>query len=167
MLERIGYADAVIARETDDGLVLIDGHLRAGLDAEQDVPALIVDLNDAEAGEVLATLDPIAAMAETDKDALNALLDGIRDELPMEVLLPAGAPDALQEWTPDLPEFDKPENFHHRLTVHLPRDDDAAIEEFSKLLGVPITRKTKFVYWPAETKPVKHSVIGKEWVADK
>ena len=31
MLAGIGYADALIARETPDGLVLIDGHLRARL----------------------------------------------------------------------------------------------------------------------------------------
>jgi len=29
MLAKVGYADAVIARETPDGLMLIDGHLRA------------------------------------------------------------------------------------------------------------------------------------------
>ncbi len=31
MLEEVGIADAVIARETDEGLVLVDGHLRADL----------------------------------------------------------------------------------------------------------------------------------------
>ena len=31
MLERVGYADALIARETPEGLVLVDGHLRADL----------------------------------------------------------------------------------------------------------------------------------------
>ena len=78
MLERIGYADALIAREAQDGrLVLIDGHLRAGLDAEQTVPVLVTDLTEAEAGELLATLDPLAAMAETDAVSLDGLLGNL------------------------------------------------------------------------------------------
>ena len=36
MLDRVGYVDAVIARKTSDGLVLIDGHLRADLDPAAD-----------------------------------------------------------------------------------------------------------------------------------
>ena len=74
MLEKIGYADAVIARETDEGLVLVDGHLRADLDPDQTVPVLVTDLDETEAGQVLATLDPLAAMAETDTAALDKLL---------------------------------------------------------------------------------------------
>ena len=38
MLDRIGYADALIARETPDGLMLIDGHLRADLDPQAQLP---------------------------------------------------------------------------------------------------------------------------------
>ena len=77
MLAQVGYADAVIARETEDGLVLIDGHLRAGLDPEQIVPVLVTDLDEAEAGQVLATLDPLAAMAQPDTTALDALVKGL------------------------------------------------------------------------------------------
>ena len=76
-MRRVGYADALIARETADGLELIDGHLRAGLDPEQQVPVLVTDLDEHEAATVLATLDPLAGMAETDDDALTALLDEI------------------------------------------------------------------------------------------
>ena len=77
MLDRHGWADAVIARETADGYVLVDGHLRADLDPEEVIPTLIVDLDAQEAGEVLATLDPLASMAETDHDALEALMKEI------------------------------------------------------------------------------------------
>ena len=75
MLERIGYVDAVIARETPDGLMLIDGHLRADLVPDAEIPVLVVDLDEAEAGEVLATLDPLVAMAETDTEALHKLVE--------------------------------------------------------------------------------------------
>jgi hypothetical protein len=74
ILDEIGYADAVLARETPRGLELIDGHLRTSLDDEQVLPVLILDLNDEEATKMLLTLDPLAAMAETDDVALAALL---------------------------------------------------------------------------------------------
>ena len=77
ILNEIGYADAVLARDTDNGLELIDGHLRASLDDDQVVPVLILDLNNDEAKKLLLTLDPLAAMAETALDALPDLLDDV------------------------------------------------------------------------------------------
>ena len=73
ILDEIGYADAVLARETPDGLELIDGHLRASLDDEQVVPVLVLDLDADEAKQLLVTLDPLAAMAETDTEARPSL----------------------------------------------------------------------------------------------
>ena len=77
VLASVGYADAVIAREVDGQLVLIDGHLRADLDPEQVIPVLVTDLDEHEAGQVLATLDPLAAMATADNDALETLVKGL------------------------------------------------------------------------------------------
>ena len=77
LLEEIGFADAVIARETDDGLELIDGHLRQEVMGDQEIPVLIVDVTEEEADKMLATFDPLSAMAKSDKDALSILLSGI------------------------------------------------------------------------------------------
>jgi hypothetical protein len=75
-LTEIGYADALIAYETEDGLQLIDGHLRAETTPDSIVPVLVVDLNETEANKLLATLDPLAAMAQTDIEAfLNLVVD--------------------------------------------------------------------------------------------
>jgi len=74
VLDEIGFADAVIARETPVGLELIDGHLRADVMGDDEVPVLIVDLNADEALQLLLTLDPLAMMAEKDDDAVAALL---------------------------------------------------------------------------------------------
>ena len=79
-LAEIGYADALIAYETPDGLMLIDGHLRAETTPDMQVPVLITDLDEGEANKLLMTLDPLAAMANTDQDALAALLEGIKIE---------------------------------------------------------------------------------------
>lgn len=82
MLGRIGMAAAVIARETDDGeLQLIDGHLRADIADDEQVPVLVVDLDESEADQMLASFDPLGAMAQADADALAALLETL-DEPP-------------------------------------------------------------------------------------
>ena len=77
VLAEIGYADALIARETDEGLMLIDGHLRAEATPDADVPVLVLDVNEEEAEKILATLDPLAAMARPDNEALIPLLEGL------------------------------------------------------------------------------------------
>lgn len=75
ILAEVGYADALLARETPEGgLMLIDGHLRAETTPEQMVPVLILDVDEAEAAKLLAVVDPLAAMAETDGAKLDALL---------------------------------------------------------------------------------------------
>ncbi len=83
LLSEVGIADALIAREDADGrLVLLDGHLRAGLDPEQTVPVLVLDVTEEEGDKILATLDPLAAMAETDEEAFRALAEAIETEEP-------------------------------------------------------------------------------------
>src|ERR1700675_312280 len=66
LLSEIGYADALLARETPEGLPLIDGHLRAETTPDSIVPVLVLDVTEAEADKLLLTLDPLAAMAEGD-----------------------------------------------------------------------------------------------------
>src|SRR5919201_2122671 len=71
VLAEVGYADALLARELADGtLMLIDGHLRAETTPDAVVPVLVLDVDEAEADKLLATLDPLAALAETDSEAL-------------------------------------------------------------------------------------------------
>ena len=74
VLADVGFADAAIARETPDGIMLIDGHLRTEVAADSEIPVLIVDLTEEEADKVLATLDPIAAMADLNASALGSLI---------------------------------------------------------------------------------------------
>jgi hypothetical protein len=68
LLKEIGIADALIVRETSQGLMLIDGHLRKSLDPNIEWPVLILDLDEVEADKMLLTLDPLALMAETDSE---------------------------------------------------------------------------------------------------
>ena len=81
VLAEIGNADALIARELDDGaLEIIDGHLRAQTTPEMLVPVLVLDVTAAEADKLLLSLDPLAAMAEADPLRLQALLSEVRTD---------------------------------------------------------------------------------------
>ena len=81
LLTEIGYADALIARELPDGqLQLIDGHLRAATTPDAEVPVLVLDVTEEEADKILLTLDPLAAMAESDSARIQALLETVRTD---------------------------------------------------------------------------------------
>jgi hypothetical protein len=83
VLAEIGMADAVLAREGPDGkLILIDGHLRSDIVGDAEIPVLVLDVTEAEAAKLLATLDPLAAMASANEDKLKELLNSVQFESP-------------------------------------------------------------------------------------
>lgn len=101
VLGEIGYADALLAYEpvAGGGLVLIDGHLRAETTPETEVPVLVLDVDDAEASKILATLDPLAAMAESDADKLDEILRDVQTgSEALAEMLESLAEDAGCEW---------------------------------------------------------------------
>jgi len=123
MLDEVGWADALIARETPEGLELVDGHLRAGIDPDATVPVLVVDLDDEEAGKVLLTMDPIAAMAEADRAALKELMESVM--LPDESALARLTEKlASEHFTFDLPT----DSLVAGAIAAKPSESDAAIE---------------------------------------
>ena len=75
LLGGVGIANALLAYETPDGLMLIDGHARQEEAPDQLWPVLILDVDDAEANALLAALDRVGALADVDPAALVALLD--------------------------------------------------------------------------------------------
>jgi hypothetical protein len=75
LLKDVGISGALIAYHSErqgGALTLIDGHLRRGMGGAW--PVLILDVSDAEADLLLASIDPLAAMAQADAVALDALL---------------------------------------------------------------------------------------------
>ena len=79
VLNEVGWVQRVIVNQRTGHLV--DGHLRVALALRQDaptVPVLYVDLDEAEERLILASLDPLAAMAAPDKEKLRDLLDGVQ-----------------------------------------------------------------------------------------
>ena len=115
VLADIGYADAILARELPDGsLEIVDGHLRQSLDADQIVPVLVLDIDEDEAKKLLTVLDPLAAMAEANKDALGqlmmeidteseglqAMLDGLAEQEGIDLF--EGGAEELQDAEPQI-----------------------------------------------------------------
>ena len=81
LLDEVGFAGAVLARQGSDGkLVLIDGHLRKDLLPGEKIPVLVTNLTEEEGEKVLATYDPIGAMATSDKAAFSDLLKSISSD---------------------------------------------------------------------------------------
>jgi hypothetical protein len=84
LLEQVGVAAALTAYYSvrhGGQLVLIDGHCRKQ-DYDLDWPPLILDVNDAEADLLLASHDPLTALAEYDRGKLDGLLQSVRAKSP-------------------------------------------------------------------------------------
>lgn len=115
ILQEVGYAAALLARELPDGtLELIDGHLRAETTPDAEVPVLIVDLDEAEAAKLLATLDPLAAMAGANQELLSELLSGVESQSEaLQSLFESlsGKQQGLEELSLERPEPALPEAF--------------------------------------------------------
>ncbi len=81
VLNEIGFAAAVLAREADDGVLeLIDGELRADEADGHDVPVLVLDVDEAEADVLLASYDEITSMADINTDRFQSLLADLKPE---------------------------------------------------------------------------------------
>jgi ParB-like chromosome segregation protein Spo0J len=102
VLAEIGWVQRIIVNQRTGHVV--DGHARAELaisNGEQDVPVLYVDLSEDEERLVLATLDPIGAMAATDQQKLDELIAEVNtgEEALQEMLsdMHKGINDAVEE----------------------------------------------------------------------
>ena len=74
----LGNADALKVRQLEDGTYqILDGHLRADISGDQEIPCLVLDLDDEEARKLLISFDPIGAMAGTDDESLTALITSV------------------------------------------------------------------------------------------
>jgi DNA modification methylase len=99
LLEKVGYAGALLARELPDGrLMLIDGHLRKDTTPNALVPVLIVDVTEEEADLILATFDPLGTLARPDPERIKTLLETVQtDSAMIQELLRDTAGDKIWE----------------------------------------------------------------------
>lgn len=107
-LAEVGVVQNVVVNRTTGHVV--DGHLRIALalrNGQPTVPVTWIEVSEAEERLILATFDPIGALAEMDAEALDALLQeveadddalrGLLDELADDAGLHADDPPTLDE----------------------------------------------------------------------
>lgn len=118
VLAEIGFADALLARELDDGsLMLVDGHLRAETAPDAVVPVLVLDVSEQEADKILLTLDPLAGLAGVETIRLAELLESVEfssdgvTPLLDELARSAGAAEIEIDAAADRPEIDVPQSY--------------------------------------------------------
>jgi hypothetical protein len=84
----VGFARSLLAYELPDGrLKLLDGHLRRALDPDMEVDVEILDVTEDEARTLLLSIDPLAALAETQTEAHRRLHETtVTDSEPLAAL---------------------------------------------------------------------------------
>ena len=110
VLDQVGWAQNVLVNQRTGHVV--DGHLRVALAisrGEPSVPVLYVDLSEDEERLVLASLDPLAAMATTDEAKLRELLAGVSfDSEALAAMLAALAPAEPKDGLTDPDDVPEP-----------------------------------------------------------
>jgi hypothetical protein len=154
-LGEIGWVQMVIVNDTTGHVV--DGHARieeAISRHEASVPVVHVELTLDEERTVLATLDPIGAMARMDGEQYRDLINAVQinDQALRDLIantLSGGAAitaaERLAEWS-GMPTFEQEDQTGIKIVMHFATPEDRA--EFGKLLGLPLTDLTKDAWFP-------------------
>lgn len=153
VLNEVGWVQQVIVNQRTGHLV--DGHLRVSLALRREeptIPVVYVDLDEDEEALVLATIDPLAALAVTDAAKLDELLADltVNDAAVQSMInsLTAGPDvnDPNAEWV-GMPEFQQDDqSAAYRCIVNFASEED--MQAFERLVGQPIPRNTKSIWHP-------------------
>jgi ParB-like chromosome segregation protein Spo0J len=166
-LTELGFAGALVARETEDGeLEIIDGHLRfEKLDPNEKVPVVITDFNKDEADKMITVFDPIGALAGVNNEKLGALkeqitfdshdLQAVLDSIQLDKSEPQksneaeGIPGSDQaEIIPEM-ELQPDEHYDYVIVLATRRQD---WNRLTALLNLKKTRKPRTSkVWPGES----------------
>lgn len=156
VLSEVGVVQNVIVNKRT-GFV-VDGHLRISLamrEHQPTVPVTYVDLSEAEEALILATLDPIAAMATADRDKLDELLRDVStgDAAVMQMLSDLAADNGI------VPEFDAMEHWQgmpaleqedqtpvKQILINFATETD--VDRFARAVEQNVTMSTKSIWYP-------------------
>jgi len=155
ILDEVGFAGAILAYQDDEwGPTIIDGHLRQDtVTPSTKVPVVMLDVTREEARTILASFDPIGALAQADSAQLRLLLadiavssEKVAEQLEDLIgLAPELDPNA--EWS-GMPEFSQEDQTAYRqLVVNFRSPEDFAA--FEKLIEQQMTDKTRSIWYPA------------------
>tara|TARA_R110000824_G_scaffold316205_1_gene503406 strand:- start:719 stop:1981 length:1263 start_codon:yes stop_codon:yes gene_type:complete len=101
-----GWSDTLTYNETTGKL--IDGHARKSIaikEGIESVPVLIGSWTEEQEKHLLATLDPLAAMAETDAEALQSLTESLQEETEQIQSLGKKDQETLTQLTQELDNY--------------------------------------------------------------
>jgi hypothetical protein len=110
VLREVGWVTGVIVNKTTGSV--IDGHARIEealkMGEATPVPFIEVELSEDEEAKILATLDPLSAMAGADKEQLDALLRDVQtsDAAVMQMLDDLAKANGITS-APDFKEYDE------------------------------------------------------------
>jgi ParB-like nuclease domain len=163
VLKEFGFKIPMLAKS--DGSV-VDGHLR--LKAAQrmglkTVPVLLCDeWSDEQVKAFRLLVNRSATWAEWDADLLSLELQELKASDFDLALTGFGDQEIAQLFlatSTEPPQWDGMPDFHqedqlayHTVKVHFA--DDAAIEEFAKLVGQKLTKQTRFIWYPQAEKAI-------------
>ena len=116
---------------------------------------LVTDLNEDEAKKLLATYDPLGALAKPDLSALQEIRDGVGfdepdlaamvDDLIYSLDTAAQAAAEIEAWQ-GMPECQQNQMVHRQLVVSFLSVAD--FNAFEKLIGQQMTDKTRAIWYP-------------------
>ncbi len=144
---------------------LVDGHLRVALAMRQGqatLPVTYVDLTPKEEALVLATLDPIGALATTDTEKFDELLREVDTDSPalQEMLsqvaskasMYGGSNQSPEELWKGMPEFEQQNAMgeYQQIIVHFVSEED--VKTFAELVNQTITHGTKWIWYPKQER---------------
>jgi hypothetical protein len=74
LYQEVGFARSLLAYELPDGrLKLIDGHLRRDIDPDMEVEVEILDVSEAEARQLLLSIDPLVELGQMQEQLYERL----------------------------------------------------------------------------------------------
>ncbi len=166
VIGEVGWAGACLFNEATGRL--IDGHARRKVALEQGcerVPVLVGSWSEADEAKILATLDPIGALATRGDAALRALLADVQTQSgavgallstlatdAARLLSPAEAADDPKDEWQGMPGFEQEDNRAYRsVVVHL--EDEQAVQDFMTRIGQQFSAEAKYLYHPKREKP--------------
>lgn len=119
LVSQLGFVDAVLVREIPQGYELIDGHLRASIEPDTFIPALVLDVDQKETDLILASFDPVASLAETDTQKFADLIATLEEQsesveqMFQEISEQSGSYDVDEA---EFPEMSNDEKTHEQMT---------------------------------------------------
>lgn len=146
MLNEVGWVQRVIVNQQTGHVV--DGHARVTLALRREeptIPVLYVDLSLEEEKKVLATLDPIGAMAVADESILRQLLDEILLPSDLQGLIEGTAQTGIIGEEGSVSDQDDSNQEPRAITVKIGANEDSiglireTLEEWSKWPGIKIS----------------------------